>query len=186
MAQAGTTHLIGARAIGIWIAVALAGAALLVLSARVQIPMYPAPMTMQLAAVLGLATLLPKQSALSPITLYLGLGLCGVPVFAGASAGPAYFVGPTGGYLLGFFLASLVIVGLRHKANSLILTLAAVPAGAALILGLGWAWLSVLIGPQPAWTAGVLPFLVGDAVKSGLVMILVAAFHSHRQKGTLQ
>lgn len=143
--------------------VAIPAVALIILSARIQVPMYPAPMTMQLAAVLGLA---------------------GVPVFAGASAGPAYFAGPTGGYLFGFFLASALIIASRQVTDRLVLRMLAIPLAAVMVLVTGWVWLSVLIGPAAAFNAGVMPFLAGDAVKSALIMLLVYAIHAQRRERT--
>ncbi|MCI5038168.1 biotin transporter BioY [Cognatishimia sp. D5M38] len=184
MAQSQSRHTTSLHTVAKSAMVAIPAVALIILSARIQVPMYPAPMTMQLAAVLGVAAFLPIQSAILPITLYLGLGLAGVPVFAGASAGPAYFAGPTGGYLFGFFLASALIIASRQVTDRLVLRMLAIPLAAVMVLVTGWVWLSVLIGPAEAFNAGVMPFLAGDAVKSVLIMLLIYAVHAQRLERT--
>ena len=83
-------------------ALAFLGTLVLVVSAKVEVPFYPVPMTLQTLAVLTLGALFGARLAAATVALYLGEGLIGLPVFAGAAAGPAYLVGPTGGYLVGF------------------------------------------------------------------------------------
>ena len=83
-------------------ALALLGTLVLVASAKVQVPFYPVPMTLQTLAVLTLGAWFGARLAAATVALYLGEGLIGLPVFAGAAAGPAYLAGPTGGYLVGF------------------------------------------------------------------------------------
>ncbi len=95
---------------GRFAALAIAGTLALALSAKVQIPFYPVPMTLQTLAVLAIGAAFGLRLAAATVALYLIEGLLGLPVFAGAVAGPAYMFGPTGGYLLGF-LASAAFVG---------------------------------------------------------------------------
>src|SRR3954465_14880485 len=92
--------------------------ALLTLSAKVQIPLWPVPMTMQTYAVLVLAMGLGTRLALVSVTSYLALGAAGLPVFAGTpdhGVGIGYMLGPTGGYLAGFVLATIVCGQLAHR-----------------------------------------------------------------------
>ena len=83
-------------------ALAFLGALVLAASAKIEVPFYPVPMTLQTLAVLTLGALFGARLAAATVALYLAEGLVGLPVFAGAVAGPAYLAGPTGGYLVGF------------------------------------------------------------------------------------
>ncbi len=90
-------------------ALALAGALALALSAKVQVPFYPVPMTLQTLVVLTLSAAYGARLGAATVALYLAEGLLGLPVFASALAGPAYMAGPTGGYLAGFLAAAALI-----------------------------------------------------------------------------
>ncbi len=85
---------------------ALAGALALTLGAKIQVPFWPVPMTLQTLALMLVIGLGGLRLALASVTAYLGAGLAGLPVFAGALAGPAYFAGPTAGFLAGFLVAA--------------------------------------------------------------------------------
>lgn len=152
---------------------ALAGSALLTISAKLQVPFWPVPMTMQTFVVLVLGmTLGPRLAALAILT-YLAEGAFGLPVFANTperGLGLAYMAGPTGGYLAGF-LASAVLVGWlaeRGWDRSFLGTAAAMLLGTAVIFGLGLAWLSGLIGLEQAIASGLVPFLPAAALKIAL------------------
>ena len=96
-------------------ALAFVGTLVLVVSAKVEVPFYPVPMTLQTLAVLTLGALFGARLAAATVALYLGEGLIGLPVFAGAAAGPAYLAGPTGGYLVGFLLAAALVGWLAER-----------------------------------------------------------------------
>ena len=147
------------------------GSLLLTLSAHVQIPFWPVPMTMQTFAVLVVGMTCGARLGGAAVALYLAQGAVGLPVFAGG-AGLAYLAGPTGGYLAGFLLAALVTgwLGERGFDRSPLTTLLAMLAGVVIILGLGVAWLTVLIGLDRAIAAGLMPFLLAEGCK-----ILLAA-----------
>jgi biotin transport system substrate-specific component len=123
------------------------------------------------------------------VLAYLGEGLVGLPVFANtppAVAGPAYFLGTTGGFLAGF-VALAAIVGLfadRGAGRSIPRLFVAVVLGEVVMFALGIAWLGWFarlvtggtgIGLAKAWSAGVVPFLLGDLLKSVLVALAVPA-----------
>ena len=153
----------------------VAGTALLTLSAKVNIPFYPVPMTMQTFAVLVVGMAFGPSLAIATVGLYLLQGALGLPVFSGTPArgiGWAYMMGPTGGYLLGFLVASGIVgvLGQRGFDRSFEMTLAAMTAGTVVIFIFGFAWLAGLIGMEKAWTFGVEPFLLAAAFK-----ILLAA-----------
>jgi biotin transport system substrate-specific component len=114
---------------------------------------------------LGAATLL----------LYLAEGALGLPVFAGTPArgiGIAYMAGPTGGYLVGFVAGAALCGWLAERGwdRSVRRTAVAMALGHVLILGSGWAWLAVLVGPQKAYLAGVAPFYLATVLKTALAL----------------
>ena len=144
----------------------LAGLALLTISAHIKIPFYPVPLTMQTLIVLGIG--MTYGACLGGITLlsYLAMGLIGLPVFAGG-AGMVYMMGPTGGYLAGFFAAAVVLGALAERGwtRNWATAAAAMLMGNAIIYLLGVGWLTSLIGWDKAVQFGLLPFLYGDALK---------------------
>ena len=147
---------------------------LLTLSAKIEVPFYPVPMTMQTAVVVGLGLVLGWQRALAAVLLYLAQGAAGLPVFAGTpekGIGLAYMAGPTAGYLFGFILAALATGWARTKG----LTDRAFQAfpvallGMALIYTPGVLWLGVLFGfDKPLLEWGFYPFALGDVLKAAL------------------
>ncbi|MCA0423397.1 MAG: biotin transporter BioY [Proteobacteria bacterium] len=161
----------------------LAGSLALALSAKAQVPFYPVPMTMQTLVVLVIGATFGFRLGLATIGLYLLEGLAGLPVFA-SGAGPAYMMGPTGGYLAGF-VAAVGLMGLgaaRGLDRSLAGSFALMTIGHLVILGLGYLWLSTLIGPEKAWAAGVLPFVWATVFKTLLAAGLVPALWALVQK----
>lgn len=134
----------------------------------VPLPFTPVPGTLQTLAVLLAGGLLGARAGAASQAAYLFMGAAGLPVFALPGAGPAYFLGPTGGYLAGFVLAALVTGWLTSGLRGLGVwgALIAFMAGSAAIHACGLAWLSVVLGgPAAAWRAGALPFLLFDLAK---------------------
>ena len=144
----------------------LVGIALLTASAHIKIPFYPVPLTMQTLVVLGIG--MTDGVRLGGVTLlgYLAAGVIGLPVFAGG-AGIAYMMGPTGGYLTGFFVAAVVLGVLAERGwtRNWATSAAAMLIGNAIIYLLGVGWLTSLIGWDKAVQFGLLPFLYGDVLK---------------------
>ena len=137
------------------VVLALAGTVLLTVSAKLKVPFYPVPMTMQTLVVLVLGASLGWRLGAATVLLYLAEGTFGLPVFADTperGIGLAYMVGPTGGYLLGF-LAGAVVVGWLAELG---LGRSVAGMGVAMTLGhvaiflFGFAWLAVQIGAGPA------------------------------------
>ncbi len=154
----------------------LAGTLLLALSARVQVPFWPVPMTMQTFVVLGIGAAYGARLAGITLLTYLAQGALGLPVFA-TGAGLAYLAGPTAGYLVGFFVAAVLVgyladegLGRTHLSAFLVFLAATV-----LIFLCGAAWLTLLIGPGKAFAAGVLPFLPAEAAKLLLATLFFPA-----------
>ncbi len=138
---------------------------------RIPLPWTPVPITLQTFFVhLAGATLGP---ALGPVSqsVYIMAGIAGLPVFAGGASGLAYLLkGATTGYLLGFVIATAVVGWLvRRRADPGILwILTSMAAGSAVVYVCGVSWLawSLNLSPQVAIAKGMLPFLVGDVVKT--------------------
>jgi len=150
------------------ITLVISGAVLTALAAQVVIPMQPVPMTLQTFAVLLIAAALGPVRAVSSMGLYLAMGAAGLPVFAAAKSLGAVL--PTIGYLIGFIVAGLVVGALATRGFSSTPTKVAFSfaLGSIVIYALGAGWLVIGLGmsPSAAIAAGVLPFLIGDAVKA--------------------
>ena len=148
------------------------GSTLITLSSYITIPLYPVPVTAQTLVVLLIG--LSYGSILASLTVgcYLIQGAMGLPVFAGGSAGLATLIGPTGGYLVGFFFAAIALGALagRGHGKTFISTLMAMLVGNLIIYGCGASWLASFIGIENAIKSGIAPFLYGDMLK-----ILIAA-----------
>ena len=151
---------------------AVFGSLLLWASAKVQVPFYPVPMTLQTAVVLLIGVAYGPRLAAGTLLLYLAEGAVGLPVFAGTperGIGLAYMVGPTGGYLAGFLAAAVISGWTAERSRHWLTTALGLLAAIVAIHLLGAAWLATLVGPAKAVSLGVLPFLLGDAVKLALV-----------------
>ena len=155
------------------IALMLLGTVALWLSAKIQVPLWPVPITMQTFVVLTLGVAYGWRLAGATLLLYLAEGAIGLPVFAGSwseGAGIKHLVGPTAGYLFGFVIAAAIVGRLAERGWDR----NAVTAGAAMVIGnlviyaLGIAWLGAMIGYGTAIEVGLLPFFVGDALKVAL------------------
>ncbi|WP_225764440.1 biotin transporter BioY [Inquilinus sp. Marseille-Q2685] len=152
------------------------GTALMTLSAKIQVPFFPVPMTMQTAVVLLIGGAYGWRLGGLTMLAYLAEGFVGLPVFAGLAAGPAYFAGPTAGYLVGF-VASAALMGLaveRGWTRSLAGMAAAITVASLVPFVTGVAWLAVLVGPAAAGTAGLVPFIPAAILKGALAGLLLA------------
>jgi biotin transport system substrate-specific component len=159
-------------------ALALVGSLLLTASAKVQVPFWPVPMTMQTFVVLVMAMTCGPLIGGSAMAAYLVEGALGFPVFSGTperASGLVYLMGPTGGYLAGMFLASLVCgwLSMRGWGRSALTTLLAMSIGTFIIFLSGYLWLAMSIGPMKAWTFGVVPFLLSESLKIALAALLL-------------
>lgn len=166
--------------------------ALLAAASQLVIPLQPVPINLALLVVFLLALVLPPRLALLSVGVYLLMGAVGLPVFAGFKGGSSALFGPTGGYLLGYFLCAAVISMLREKAQAL-------PGRILLcVLGLvacylpGTLWLSYLTGRSfvDSLALAVFPFLVGDSLKvlaaavlAPRLIVAVSAIHRRPSAG---
>jgi biotin transport system substrate-specific component len=153
---------------------AVLGSTLLTISAKIQVPFWPVPMTMQTFVVLVLGMAYGWQLAGATVLLYLVEGAVGLPVFA-KGGGLAYFAGPTAGYLFGFLVAAMAVGWLAERSwdRSVRRTFGAMLVGTAIIFFFGIAWLSMLIGLREAIGAGLVPFLTSEVFKIALAAAVV-------------
>lgn len=171
------------------VVLAVLGSLLLWASAKAHIPFYPVPMTMQTYVVLVIGAAYGWRLGGATVLLYLAQGWMGLPVFSGTperGIGLAYMVGPTGGYLLGFLLAAVLIGWLAERGwdRSLWRMLLAMTLGHLLILGLGVAYLATLMdGLAAAIGAGFTPFVWATVVKTLLAAVtLPLAWHTFSRR----
>ncbi|WP_343715826.1 biotin transporter BioY [Inquilinus sp.] len=160
------------------------GSALMALSAKVQVPFYPVPMTLQSGVVLLIGGAYGWRLGGLTMLAYLAEGLVGLPVFAGLAAGPAYFAGPTAGYLVGF-VASAALMGLaveRGWTRSVAGMAAAITVASVVPFVTGVAWLAVLFGPAAAIAGGLTPFIPAAVLKGALAGLLLAKFDGLAQR----
>jgi biotin transport system substrate-specific component len=160
-----------------WLRIAgivLAGSVFAALCAHIALPLIftPVPLTLQPFAVLLLGLLLTPRLAGATFTVYLLEGAAGLPVFAPNAVAPggglAHLFGPTGGYLLAYPLAAMLISALwRRMGRGFASALLSAAAGDAMILACGALWLAILphLSAKPAMALAVAPFLPGDALK---------------------
>lgn len=151
----------------------LVGSLLLTVSAKVQVPFYPVPMTLQTLVVLLIGVAFGWRMGSATVLAYLAQGALGFPVFAGTpekGLGLLYMAGPTGGYLLGFALAAATTGWLAERGldRSAIGTAFAMAAGNVVIYVCGLVWLSSFVGMEKAVAFGMVPFLFGDLMKIAL------------------
>lgn len=160
-------------------ALVLGGIALLTLAAKIRVPMWPVPITMQTFAVLVLGTGLGLRLGLMSVLGYLALGAVGFTVFTGEAAGLAYIAGPTGGFLAGFALAAAAMGALARRGwdRSVAGMAGAMLIGTAIVYAVGLGWMAHLFAAEHglAWVVqkGMLPFLPGDALKLALAALVV-------------
>jgi biotin transport system substrate-specific component len=152
---------------------AMFGSLLLWASAKVQVPMWPVPMTMQSFVVLVIGMAYGARLATATVGLYLLEGALGLPVFAGTpekGIGFLYMMGPTGGFLVGFLIAAAVTGWLAERGwdRTLPKAVAAMALGTVLLFMPGILWLAVLFGGAKAIAAGLTPFILGSVLKLAL------------------
>ena len=151
------------------------GTVILAISAKIKIPFYPVPMTMQTFVVLFLGISFGYKIGLATVGLYLIEGLLGFPVFSNSperGVGLAYFVGPTMGYLIGFIAACYFASFIKAEDNHFLIFIKLVLSVSSIYF-LGVLWLGTLIGwDKPVFELGVAPFLLAEIFKITLLTIL--------------
>ena len=156
------------------ILLAIVGTIALWISAKINVPFYPVPMTMQTFVVLVIGMAFGWRLGGATLLLYLAEGAVGLPVFAGTperGLGLPYMVGPTGGYLIGFVAAAAIVGWLAERGwdRRILTALAAMTIGTAIIFTFGLVWLGTVIGwDKPVLELGLTPFIPGAAFKIAL------------------
>jgi biotin transport system substrate-specific component len=158
-----------------WMVLASLMAALTAVGAYIHVPIGPVPIVLSTLFAILSGLLLGSRWGLASMGLYLLVGAIGLPVFAGGKGGFAHFIGPTGGYLFGYALAAWMTGFISERSGgSLILYIFAVIIGSLAIYGLGVPWLKMVT--QMSWSkalmVGVIPFLIGDAIKAAAAVAL--------------
>jgi biotin transport system substrate-specific component len=145
---------------------------LITLGSWISVPCIPVPFTLQTLFVL-LAGAVMKRYAVIPVSLYVILGALGLPLFHNGVAGIGALLGPTGGFLIGFVVAALV-TGLAYEHSHRAVRIVCLIAATLIIyaFGIGWLMYSLDMEFLPAFAAGALPFIIGDAVKAGAAYLI--------------
>lgn len=157
------------------------GIAILALAAKIKVPMWPVPITMGTFAVLTIGAAYGPRLGLTTILGYMIIGALGFDVFANSSAekfGLEYMMGGTGGYLVGYVLATLALGWFARAGwdRSFVWMAVAMLVGNILIYAPGLLWLGQLYGwDKPILQWGLTPFLIGDALKLVLAAVLLPA-----------
>lgn len=165
-------------------AIVVLGTLLITAAAKINVPVWPVPVTLQSFAIAALAAAFGMRIAVATVALYLAQGAFGLPVFA-VGGGAAYLLGPSGGFLLGF-LAQAAIIGhaADRGASARPLTLFAVMLGATVVLyAFGFVWLMSMAGAAQwvdqsnvagsAFARAVQPFIVWDILKMAFAALTV-------------
>ena len=151
------------------------GSIILTVSAKIKIPFYPVPMTMQTFIVLFLGISFGYKIALATVSLYLLEGILGLPVFSNSperGVGLAYFTGPTMGYLIGFLSACFLASLIKNDDNYFLIFFKLIFSVSTIYI-FGILWLGTLIGwDKPIFTLGVMPFLVAEIFKICLLTLI--------------
>ena len=152
------------------------GSIALTISAKIKIPFYPVPMTMQTFVVLFLGISLGYKIGLATIGLYLIEGIAGLPVFSNSpekGVGLLYFTGPTMGYLIGFLTACYLSSMIKFEDGFFVI-LGKLLLATSTIYILGLLWLGTLIGwDKPILALGAKPFLLAEIFKIAILALLV-------------
>ena len=155
--------------------VVILGSIALTISAKIKIPFYPVPMTMQTFVVLFLGVSLGHKIALGAVGLYLIEGIVGLPVFSNSpekGVGLVYFTGPTMGYLIGFLIATYLASKIKISDNFFVVLFKLIIATSSIYI-FGLIWLGILIGwDKPIFTLGAKPFLLAEIFKILILALL--------------
>lgn len=158
---------------------AVAGSLLLWISAKISIPFWPVPLTLQTLVVLMIGMAFGARLGAATVALYLLEGAAGLPIFSGTpekGIGLAYMMSTTGGYLFGFVVAAGAVGFLAERGwdRNLSTTALAMLIGTVLIYIPGVLWLGMVLGwDKPILSWGLTPFLAGDALKLVIAAVLM-------------
>ncbi len=160
-------------------ALVLAGIALIVIAAKIKVPLWPnpSPVTLQTLVIFTMASAYGSRLGVATIMGYMLAGAAGLPVFTNPGAGIAYFFGPTGGYLAGFVVMTY-LTGLaadRGWGKNPFKMGGAMLAGETVMLVMGALWMGYLFGSDKIIAWGVGPFIVTDLIKLAIAACIIPA-----------
>ena len=168
-----------------YILIIILGSVALTISAKIKIPFYPVPMTMQTFAIVVIGMMFGWKMGLTIVATYLLQGLAGLPVFAGTpekGLGFVYMTGPTMGYLIGF-LISVFFAGYFRYSKNIFTNFIKILFSISFIYILGLFWLGVLIGwDKPIFELGAKPFLFAEIFKISIAALLALKLTSFKSK----
>jgi biotin transport system substrate-specific component len=158
-----------------WMVLASLMAALAAVGAYIHVPIGPVPIVLSTLFVILSGLLLGSRWGTASMALYLLVGAIGIPVFAGGKGGFAHFLGPTGGYLMGYLVSAWITGLISERVNRLLICdVIAVVIGSLTLYGCGIPWLKIVT--QMSWSktllVGAIPFLLGDAIKASVAVLL--------------
>ncbi len=170
-------------------ALVLAGTLVLYVSAKIFVPFFPVPMTLQTLAVMAIAAAYGQRLGTLTVLTYLAEGAVGIPVFTytpPAVASLGYFLGPTGGFLIGFIALALIVgyAADRGWDRSPFRLFGAMLAADVVVFAIGFAWFAwfaqlssgaIGAGAAIAWSKGIAPFILGDLLKIALAAAAIPA-----------
>ncbi len=174
------------RRLAAGLATIVLGTLFLTLCSKINVPVWPVPVTLQTFGVAALAAAFGWRISLATIALYIAEGLAGLPVFAGGLAGPAYLFRPTGGFIVSWLLVSLVVgraadMGLSRRLLPLF---GVMLVGDAISFAFGYAWLVTVLSAMKsvapaevmgaAFDGAIKPFIVWDVLKMAFAALSVA------------
>ena len=156
------------------ISLILFGTLLLTISAKVQVPFWPVPMTMQTFVVFLIGSTYGVRLSFFTLIAYLIEGAMGLPVFA-SGGGIIYLIGPTAGYLYGMTIAAVVISYFANLgySKSYFKSFISIIIGSVIIFALGVLYLGSIIGYNKAIQAGLIPFIPSELFKILLAVLLI-------------
>ena len=158
-----------------YLIILISGTILLTISAKIKIPFYPVPMTMQTFVVIFIGISFGYKLGLAIVSLYLLEGIFGLPVFSNSpekGIGLVYFTGPTMGYLIGF-LFSVFLAGYLNLKTNFFLIFIKLVMSVSVIYFFGLLWLGILIGwDKPIFQLGASPFLLAELFKIIILTII--------------
>lgn len=162
---------------------ALLGTLVLTVSAKTKVVFGPVDMSLQTLAIILISAAFGMRLGLATVLLYMAEGAAGLPVFQSSpekGVGILYMLGTTGGYLAGFVVMTAMIGWSADRGwdRNVLKFFGVVVVADAVMLAMGFGWLSVLIGFEKGWQFGVVPFIVPDLVKAALAAALVPAVWS--------
>lgn len=152
------------------------GVTLLWVLSQISIPLQPVPITLQTVGVLALGLLYERREAVFSVLIYLSLGAIGLPMFANLRGGFLVLAGPTGGYLVGFLVAVIVMTTFRQwfGAKKFVALMLNCFLGTATTLVCGIVWLSTFVGFNQAITLGLVPFIMPGVIKAAMLSAAIS------------